>query len=86
MNEKGKCEYQIIGEVAKNLLNQSIDKLKQIKKLVDILLIDKNLEINDLNDAINNLVKEYLNLKLDIKAKKLIFLLTNGSFFELKNY
>ena len=34
-------EYQIIGEVLKSILNQSIDKYKKIFKIRDILLIEQ---------------------------------------------
>ena len=35
-----KKEYQIIGEVAKDILHQSPDKIKQISKYIDIILIN----------------------------------------------
>ena len=79
--------FQIIGEVAKNILVQSIDKLKQIKKIIDILLIDKFLNndiINESNPFLNEFISDYCNLKLNIKKKKMIFLFSDGSFLELK--
>ena len=86
--EDDRKNYQIIGEVAKNLLNQSIDKLKQVGKIIDILLIDKNITINDFVNSDpklqNFLISEYMNLNLDIKQNKMIFLCTDGSFLELK--
>ena len=49
--------YQIIGEIAKNLLHQSSDKIKQINKYVDIILI------NDILKKIRSLLKIRKKLK-----------------------
>ena len=87
-NKEDLKTFQIIGEIVKNLLNQSIDKLKQIGKIIDILLIDQNLteeEFKKSNDQLQyDLISEYKNLKLDIKQKKMIFIFADGSFLELK--
>ena len=87
-NVKDNVNFQIVGEIAKNLLNQSIDKIKQIGKIIDVLLIDQNLKIEDLNSQNNNLqyelISEYINLKLNVKQNKVIFLFTNGSFLDLR--
>jgi len=81
-------QYQIIGEVAKNILNQSIDKYKQIGKTIDMLLIEQYLTLKDLMDLdksfVNEIIKEYSSLKLDVNQNKFIFLFTDGSFVELK--
>ena len=81
-------KYQIVGEVGKNILNQSIEKNKQIGKIIDILLIEQYLTYEALTDKDNpfknQVINEYDNLKLDINEKKIIFLFTNGSFVELK--
>ena len=85
--EENEEEYQILGEIAKNILNQSIDKFKQIKKIVDILSIDKILNkelLNNSNELANNLINEYSNLKLDVSEKKFLFIFTDGCFLELK--
>ena len=87
-NLEESTEYQIVGEVGKNILNQSIEKNKQIGKIIDILLIEQYLTYEDLTDKDNpfknQVIKEYDNLKLDINEKKIVFLFTNGSFVELK--
>ena len=87
-NLEEETEYQIVGEVGKDILNQSIDKNKQIGKIIDILLIEQYLTyayMTDNNNPFKNqVIKEYDNLKLDINEKKIIFLFTNGSFVELK--
>ena len=81
--------YQIVGKVAKNILNQSIDKFKQIQKIIDVLLIEQYLTSKSLenldNSILYELIKEYDCLKLDINTNKIIFIFTNGSFVELKN-
>lgn len=81
-------EYQIIGEVAKSILNQSIDKYKQILKIRDIVLIEQYFNSRDVvapeNDIMNYAMKDYRNLKLDLNQNKFIFLFTDGSFLELK--
>ena len=87
-NNTDKAQYQIVGEVAKNILNQSIDKYKQIGKIIDILLIEQYLsskEIMELdNSFVNEIIKEYNSLKLNINQNKFIFIFTDGSFIELK--
>ncbi len=85
--EENEEEYQILGEVTKNILNQSIEQLKQIKKIVDILSIDKILNkqlLNNSNELTNNSIYEYSNLKLDVSEKTFLFIFTDGSYFELK--
>ena len=81
-------DYQIVGEVAKNLLNQSIDKYKQIGKIIDVLLIDQYLTSKKASDPenqyINDVIQLCKDLKLNLNENKFIFLFTNGSFLELK--
>ena len=80
--------YQIVGEIAKNFLSQSIDKNKQIGKIIDIFLIEEYLtaeEIENKNNIfLNDIIAEYLDLKLNAEENKFIFLFTNGSYLELK--
>ena len=87
-NASESMEYQIIGEVAKSILNQSIDKYKQILKIRDIMLIEQYFNSRDVvdqeNDIMNYVMKDYINLKLDLNQNKFIFLFTDGSFLELK--
>ena len=75
--------YDIIGEVAKDLLNQSIEKKKQISKYIDIILIDK--EIKNIQNEPEHLKENYQSLNLSIKTGKMLILFTNGSFIKLKD-
>ena len=87
-NMNDDIQYQIVGEIAKNILNQSIDKHKQVKKIIDVLLIEEYLNRKNIIDIQNSfmdeIIKEYYELKLNINKNKFIFLFTDGSFIELK--
>ena len=87
-NIKDSTKYQIIGEIAKNILNQSIDKNKQIGKIIDVLLIEEYLTTNEIskkeNKYVNNVLLNYIDLRLNFLQKKFIFIFTDGSFIELK--
>jgi hypothetical protein len=87
-NSNDDIQYQIVEEIAKNILNQSIDKFKQIKKIMDVLLIEKYLNLKNINDLNNSfmseIIKEYYELQLNITKNKFIFLFSDGSFIELK--
>ena len=82
-NTKESTKYQIVGEVAKNILNQSIDKNKQIGKIMEEFLTVEETTKSGIN-LINGIILEYNNLKLDLQQKKIIFIFTNGSLIELK--
>ena len=50
--------YQIIGEVAKDILHQSPDKIKQISKYIDIILINEILKKSQIEN-IDNIKKGF---------------------------
>ena len=62
-NNTDKAQYQIVGEVAKNILNQSIDKYKQIGKIIDILLIEQYLSSKEIMELDNSFVNEIIKIK-----------------------
>ena len=83
-NLNNDTSYEIIGEIAQNILNQAIDKKTQISKYIDIILIDKILRktLNN-NDEFFNYYKD-LNLSLN---DKIFMIFTNGSYVKLlKSY
>ena len=75
--------YDIIGEVAKNIINQSVEKIKQVRKYIDIICIDKELR-KKLNK--NNIIftENYKNLNLGAVNDKILMLFTDGSYLKLK--
>lgn len=82
-------KYQIIGEVASNLLNQATDKKKQIQKYIDIILINdslkkeqKNLKPND----IENIERAFNNINLNFYNDKILMILTDGQMVVIWNY
>ena len=80
-----KKTYQIIGEVAKNILRQSSDKIKQINKYVDIVLINdilKNSEHIDEKDK-ERIKLLFDNLNLNYYDDKIIMIFTDGSYVNL---
>lgn len=83
-NLNNDTSYEIIGEIAQNILNQAIDKKTQISKYIDIILIDKILrKILNNNDEFFNYYKD-LNLSLN---DKIFMIFTNGSYVKLlKSY
>ena len=79
-----KKEYQIIGEVAKNILHQAPDKLKQISKYIDIILINeilKNAKIKNLD----NIKKGFEGIDIDFNSDKILMIISDGSFIKLLN-
>ena len=74
--------YQIIGEVAKNILVQSPDKINQINKYVDIILIN-NIMKKEKISKINLYKMNFKSLKLNFDDEKIIMIITDGSYFEL---
>ena len=83
-NLNNDTSYEIIGEIAQNILNKAIDKKTQISKYIDIILIDKILrKILNNNDEFFNYYKD-LNLSLN---DKIFMIFTNGSYIKLlKSY
>ena len=76
--------YEIIGAVAQNILNQSIDKKTQISKYIDLILIDRILRENLKSDDI--IFNEYNKLNLNLNDK-MIMIFCNGSYVKLlKSY
>lgn len=75
-------EYDIIGEVAKDFLNQAVEKKNQIKKYIDIIRIDKILRSQGKDEDI--LAKNFKSLNLGIKNDKILMIFTNGSYIKLK--
>ena len=75
--------YDIIGEVAKNIINQSVEKTKQVRKYIDIICIDKILRKKfDKNNII--FTENYKKLNLGAVNDKIIMLFTDGSYLKLK--
>ena len=75
--------YDIIGEVAKNIINQSVEKTKQVRKYIDIICIDKKLRKKfDKNNII--FTENYKKLNLGAVNDKIIMLFTDGSYLKLK--
>ena len=75
--------YQIIGEIAKNILHQSSDKIKQINKYVDIILINdiiKNIENLENKEKI---VMNFNTLNFNFNDDKIIMIVTDGSYVKL---
>ena len=75
--------YQIIGEIAKNILKQSSDKINQINKYVDIILI------NDLLKKLENVSNKgqiemnFNTLNFNFYDDKIIMIITDGSYIQL---
>ena len=75
--------YQIIGEIAKNILKQSSDKINQINKYVDIILI------NDLLKKLENISNKgqiemnFNTLNFNFYDDKIIMIITDGSYIQL---
>ena len=68
--------YDIIGEVAKNIINQSVEKTKQVRKYIDIICIDKKLRKKfDKNNII--FTENYKKLNLGAVNDKIIMLFTD---------
>ena len=75
--------YQIIGEIAKNILKQSSDKINQINKYVDIILINdllKKLENVSNKDQIE---MNFNTLNFNFYDDKIIMIITDGSYIQL---
>ena len=75
-------KYDIIGEVARDLLNQAVNKKKQIRKYIDIILIDKKLRNKD--NMKDKLVQNYKSLNLGVENDKILMIFSNGSYIKLK--
>lgn len=72
--------YEAIGEVAQDILNQAIDKKTQISKYIDIILIDSILR--EKLGKNHEFFKNYEKLNLSMNDK-LIIIFTNGSYIKL---
>ena len=81
-NLKEGVKYQIIGEIANNLLNQAIDKKKQIQKYIDIILINDSLK-KEQKDITQNIERAFNTLNLNFHNDKILMILTDGSYLEL---
>ena len=79
-----KKEYQIIGEVAKNILHQAPDKLKQISKYIDIILINEILK-NTKIKQLENIKRGFEGIDLDFNSDKILMIISDGSFIKLLN-
>lgn len=77
-----KKEYQIIGEVAKDILHQSPDKIKQISKYIDIILINEILNKTKIKN-IENIQKSYEKINLNFNSDKILTIISDGSFIKL---
>ena len=75
----------IIGEVAKNILNQSSDKITQIQKYVDLILINKILKEKGEENVIKNMELGFKTLNLNFQNEKVLMIISDGSYFELLN-
>ena len=78
--------YQIIGEVAKNILHQSSDKIKQINKYVDIILINdiiKNIKNIESIENKEKIVMNFNTLNFNFNDDKIIMIVTDGSYVKL---
>ena len=78
-----KKNYQIIGEVAKNILHQSSDKIKQINKYVDIILINDILKKLKNIENKEKIVKNFKTLNFNFNDDKIIMIVTDGSYVKL---
>ena len=80
-----KKNYQIIGEVAKNILYHSSNKFKQINKYVDIILINETLKnFEHIDDKDKEIIKLLFdNLNLNYYDDKIIMIFTDGSYVNL---
>ena len=79
-----KKKYQIIGEVAKDILSQSKDKIKQISKYIDIILINNKLK--QISHKITNLetvLKGFETINLNFNDDKIFMIISDGSFIKL---
>ena len=75
--------YQIIGEVAKNILHQSSDKIKQINKYVDIILINDILKNLKSTENKKQLEMNFNTLNFNFDDDKIIMIVTDGSYIKL---
>jgi len=75
--------YQIIGEIAKNILHQSSDKIKQINKNVDIILINDILKKNKSIINREEIEKRFNSINFNFKDDKIIMIVTDGSYPKL---
>ena len=75
--------YQIIGEVAKNILHQSSDKIKQINKYVDIILINDILKNLKSTENKKQLEMNFNTLNFNFDDDKIIMIITDGSYIKL---
>ena len=81
----GNKNYQIIGEISKNILCQSLEKINQINKYVDIVLINdllKNSEYIDDKDK-ESIKLLFDNLNLNFYDDKIIMIFTDGNYVNL---
>ena len=74
--------YQIIGEVAINILHQSPDKIKQISKYIDIILINEILKKRKIEN-IQDIKKGFDTLNLNFDEEKILMIISNGSYIKL---
>ena len=72
--------YEVIGKISQNILNQTIDQKIQIPIYIDIILIDSILRKN--LGTKNVFFKNYSKLNLSMNDK-LIIIFTNGSYEKL---
>ena len=74
-----KENYQIIGEVAKDILNQSPDKIKQIIKYLDIIIINDILRKEKI-EGINYIKQSFQSINFNYDDKKIIMIISDGSY------
>lgn len=74
--------FDIIGEAAIDILNQSVAKKKQIRKYIDIILIDRKLRQK--NEMKKKLAQNYKTLNLGVENDKILMIFSNGSYIKLK--
>ena len=77
-----KENYQIIGEVAKDILNQSPDKIKQIIKYLDIIIINDILRKEKI-EGINYIKQSFQSINFNYDDKKIIMIISDGSYIKL---
>lgn len=80
LDENKSC--QIIGKIVINIKHQLPDKIKQISKYIDIILInDKNIE------NLENIKKGFSPLNLNFDEEKILMIISDGNYIKLlKDY
>ena len=74
--------YQIIGEISIDILHQSPEKIKQISKFIDIILINDILKKRNIEN-LEEMKKEFGSLNLNFDEEKILMIISDRNSMKL---